>query len=225
MALTGEDVTGRELVIFDFDGTLADTVEGICSTARTVLSAHGVPEEDLERVPLIIGPPFPQAFSLVFGLSSEEAGQVTAEYRAIYKDLGIEGWPLYPGVRELLEDLRAAGRRLAVASSKREPLVMRAVADNGVEGLFDVCLGKTSDEQADKSQTIARAIEALGLAPSDAVMVGDRYHDVDAAAACGVPCVGVTYGGTAAPGELEGAGACAVASSVEGLREVLLGRE
>lgn len=223
MALTGEDVTGRELVLFDFDGTLADTVDGICATARTVLRAHGVPEEELARVPQIIGPPFPQAFSLVFGLSEDEAARVTAEYRAIYQDLGIKGWPLYPGMRELLEDLRAAGRRLAVASSKREALVIKAVADNGVADLFDVVLGKKSDDQVSKAETIARVIGELGLAPQDAVMVGDRHHDVEAASACGVPCVGVTYGGTAEPGELEAAGACAVAPSVDELRRVLLG--
>lgn len=223
MALTGEDVTGRALVLFDFDGTLADTVDGICATARTVLRAHGVPEGELSRVPQIIGPPFPQAFSLVFGLSEEEAAQVTAEYRAIYQDLGIKGWPLYPGVRALLEELRAAGRRLAVASSKREALVIKAVADNGVSDLFDVVLGKKSDDQVSKAQTIVRAIDELGLAPRDAVMVGDRHHDVEAASACGVPCVGVTYGGTAEPGELEAAGACAVAASVDELRRVLLG--
>lgn len=223
MALTGEDVTGRALVLFDFDGTLADTVDGICATARTVLRAHGVPEGELARVPQIIGPPFPQAFSLVFGLSEEEAAQVTAEYRAIYQDLGIKGWPLYPGMRALLEELRAAGRRLAVASSKREALVIKAVADNGVSDLFDIVLGKKSDDQVSKAQTIVRAIDGLGLAPSDAVMVGDRHHDVEAAAACGVPCVGVTYGGTAEPGELEAAGACAVAASVDELRRVLFG--
>ena len=223
MALTGEDVTGRALVLFDFDGTLADTVDGICATARTVLRAHGVPEGELARVPQIIGPPFPQAFSLVFGLSEEEAAQVTAEYRAIYQDLGIKGWPLYPGMSALLEELRAAGRRLAVASSKREALVIKAVADNGVSDLFDIVLGKRSDDQVSKAQTIVRAIDGLGLAPSDAVMVGDRHHDVEAAAACGVPCVGVTYGGTAEPGELEAAGACAVAASVDELRRVLLG--
>lgn len=224
MALIGEGLTTRELVLFDFDGTLADTVDGICSTARTVLRAHGVSEEDLSsRVRLLIGPPFPQAFSLVFGLSEEEAAQVTAEYRAIYQNLGLAAWPLYPGMRELLEDLRSAGRRLAVASAKREPLVVRAIADNGVADLFDACLGKRSDDVTTKAETIARAIDSLGLAPADAVMVGDRHHDVEAAAACGVPCVGVTYGGTAAPGELEDAGACAIVSSIDGLRRVLLG--
>ena len=223
MALTGVDVTGRKLVVFDFDGTLADTIEGICSTARRVLLAHGISEEGLGDVRRIVGPPFPQAFSLVYGLSEEEAAEVTREYREIYHNLGLEGWPLYPGMRELLEDLRASGRRLAVASSKLEGLVRRAVADNGVDGLFDVCLGKTSDDEVTKAATIARAVSSLGLTADDAVMVGDRHHDVDAATACGVPCVGVTYGGTAAPGELEDAGACAVAHTVDELRQVLLG--
>ena len=223
MALTGLDVTSRELVIFDFDGTLADTIAGIISTARTVLLAHGLSEGELGDVRRIIGPPFPQAFSSVYGFSEEEAAQVTEEYRAIYRDLGLEGWPLYPGVRELLVELRSAGRLLAVASSKRQALVRRAVADNGVEGLFDAVLGKESDEQGDKAATIARAIELSGVPASRAVMVGDRHHDVESAAAVGVPCVGVTYAGTAAPGELEGAGACAVAGSVGELRRVLLG--
>lgn len=223
MALTGEDVTGRGLVIFDFDGTLADTIAGIISTARTVLLRHGLTEEEIGDVRRIIGPPFPQAFSSVYGLSEEEAAQVTEEYRAIYLNLGLEGWPLYPGVRELLSDLRAAGRTLAVASSKRQQLVERAVADNGVEGLFLAVLGKASDAQGDKTATIGRILELAGAGPGDAVMVGDRHHDVEAAAACGVPCVGVTYAGTADPGELEAAGACAAAASVDELRRVLLG--
>lgn len=223
MALTGEDVTGRGLVIFDFDGTLADTIAGIISTARTVLLRHGLTEEEMGDVRRIIGPPFPQAFSSVYGLSEEEAAQVTEEYRAIYLGLGPEGWPLYPDVRELLVDLRAAGRTLAVASSKRQRIVECAVADNGVGGLFLAVLGKASDAQGDKAATIGRVLERAGAGPGDAVMVGDRHHDVEAAAACGVPCVGVTYAGTAAPGELEAAGACAVAASVDELRRVLLG--
>ena len=93
MALTGEDVTGRALVLFDFDGTLADTIAGICSTARTVLRAHGIPEEELARVPQIIGPPFPQAFSLVFGLSEGEAAQVTAQAAAGSERLTFGGIP------------------------------------------------------------------------------------------------------------------------------------
>lgn len=224
MAHAGTDVTGRGLVIFDFDGTLANTVPAITSVARTVLLGHGLTDETLGDLTRLVGPPFPQAYSLVYGFSEGEAAQITAEYRAIYRDLGAAGWPLFDGIEDLLSDLRAAGRRLAIASSKRTGMVRTALEDNGVTGLFDVVLGKPNDGAADKAQIMLRVMDELGVGPADAVMVGDRHHDVEAAAACGVPCVGVTYGGATRPGELETAGACAVAGSVEGLRRVLLGR-
>lgn len=223
MALTGEDVTGRELVIFDFDGTLANTVPGIVSTARTVLLRHGLTDTDLGDVRRLVGPPFPQAYSLVYGFSEEEAAQITREYREIYHGLGPAGWPLFDGVRELLQDLRAAGRRLAVASSKRSQMVTDALADNGVADLFDVALGKPSDGVVRKADTIRRVLDELGETPGRAVMVGDRYHDVEAATACGVPCVGVSYGGTGDLAEFTEAGACAMAASVDELRHLLLG--
>lgn len=223
MALTGVDVTGRRLVIFDFDGTLADTIPAITATARTVLLGHGLAEDELGDLLRLVGPPFPQAYSLVYGFSPEEAMQITREYREIYHGLGVAAWPLFDGVRELLEDLRAAGRLTAVASSKRSFMVERALEDNGVSALFDVRRGKPSDEEVAKATTIAQVLDDLGLSAADAVMVGDRHHDVEAASACGMPCVGVTYGGAAAPGELEGAGACAVAATVDELRRVLLG--
>ena len=223
MALTGVDVTGRRLVIFDFDGTLADTIPAITATARTVLLGHGLAEDELGDLLRLVGPPFPQAYSLVYGVSPAEAMQITREYREIYHGLGVAAWPLFDGVRELLEDLRAAGRLTAVASSKRGFMVERALEDNGVSALFDVRRGKPSDEEVAKATTIAQVLDDLGLSAADAVMVGDRHHDVEAANACGMPCVGVTYGGAAAPGELEDAGACAVAGTVDELRRVLLG--
>lgn len=223
MALTGEDVTGRGLVLFDFDGTLANTVPAITSTARTVLLRHGRTDADLGDLRRLVGPPFPQAYSLVYGFSEEEAAQITQEYREIYHGLGPAGWPLFDGVRELLRDLRAAGRRLAVASSKRIEMVGGALADNGVEDLFDVALGKPSDENVRKADTIRRALAELGASPDEAVMVGDRHHDVEAALACGIPCVGVSYGGTGDLAEFSEAGACSVADSIDELRRLLLG--
>ena len=223
MALTGVDVTKRGVVLFDFDGTLANTIPAITSTARTVLLRHGLTDETLGDLMRLVGPPFPQAYSLVYGFSPEEAVQITAEYRAIYTTLGVAGWPLFDGVSELLADLRAAGRRLAVASSKRVTLVEASLEDNGVRNLFDAVRGKPTDDEISKAQIITWALEELGADAADAVMVGDRHHDDEAAAACGIPCVGVTYGGATQLGEHEAAGACAVASTVDELRRVLLG--
>ena len=114
------------------------------------------------------------------------------------------------------------GRDVMPAAKRVLSAPLSALTEKDFEETY-MALGKQSDDQVSKAETIARVIDELGLSASDAVMVGDRHHDVDAAAACGVPCVGVTYGGTAAPGELEEAGACSVASSVDELRRVLLG--
>ena len=223
MALSDADVTGRKLVIFDFDGTLANTVPSIVSTARTVLARHGLTEESMGDLKRLVGPPFPQAYEWVYGFSPEEAAQITTEYRALYNTIGASAWPLFPGVREMLSSVRDAGRLTAVASSKQMRLISRALDDNDIRDLFDVALGKSSDAEGDKISLIGRVMSELGVGPDETVMVGDRHHDVEAAAACGVPCVGVTYAGTADPGELEAAGACAAAASVDELRRVLLG--
>lgn len=223
MALTGVDVTGRGLVVFDFDGTLANTIGGITQVARQVLLAHGMAEADLGDLTRLVGPPFPQAFSMVYGLSEEEADAVTRDYRLAYADLGPAGWPLFDGVAGLLEDLVAAGKTLAVASSKRTALIEQATEQNGIAALFAVRAGKQDDYTDTKAATVGRVLERLGAGADDAVMVGDRRFDVEAAAANGMPCVGVRYGATCPRAELEDAGACAVAETVAELRALLLG--
>ena len=217
------NLSKRPVIIFDFDGTIADTKAGIIATATTVLTDWGLAPDELTRVGEIIGPPFPQAYELVFGLSHDDAVEVTERYRRIYTRLGVEAWPAFPGVAELLAELHAAGRRLAVASSKKTSLVRRGLSDNGLLDLFDLVRAKEDDEESTKRDAIRAVLAHFGASADDAVMVGDRHHDVEAAAACGVPCVGVLYGDTAAPHELEDAGAVVVCATMEELRDVLLG--
>lgn len=218
-----DSLTARDVVIFDFDGTIADTKASIISTATTVLTEWGIPADELARVGELIGPPFPQAYEIVFGLSHDDAVEVTERYRRIYTKLGVEAWPAFPGIAELLAELHASGRRLAVASSKKTSLVRRGLADNGLLDLFDLVRAKEDDEESTKHDAILAVLAHLGATADDAVMVGDRHHDVEAAATCGVPCVGVLYGDTAAPHELEDAGAVVVCATMEELRDVLLG--
>lgn len=215
------DLSQRSVVVFDFDGTIADTKAGIIATATTVLRAWGIPEEDLARVGDLIGPPFPQAFEQVFGLTPADAVEVTHRYRNIYNHLGLDGWPAFEGVAGLLLDLRGAGRRLAVASSKRTYLVNQGLEDNGIRELFDVVCAKDHDSMATKEDSIRQVLADLGATTDDAVMIGDRHHDVEAAIACGIPCIGVLYGDTADRAELEGAGAIAVVDTVDELRSLL----
>jgi len=219
----GVDVSGRRLVIFDFDGTLADTLSGITDTARRVLLERGFDEEGLGDLSRLVGPPFPQAFRLVYGVSEAEAKAITARYREIYGAGGPKLWPAFPGVPELLEHLRAAGCTVAVASSKRQRMIDRAIADEGIADLIDIPRGKHDDHAESKDAIIKDLLVETGLSPDDAVMVGDRRFDVSAAATNGVPCVGVLYGHTCEREELEHAGACGIAETVAGLERLLLG--
>lgn len=219
----GKELSERMVVVFDFDGTIADTSASIISTATRVLADWGIEGPALERVGELIGPPFPQAFEQVFGLTHEDAVEVTRRYRSIYTHLGPEAWPAFPGIVDLLGELRDAGRKLAIASSKRTSLVMRGLRDNGIDTLFCTVCAKDTDELLTKEGAIAQAIADVGASTDDAVMVGDRHHDVEAARACGVPCVGVLYGKTAPRSELVDAGAACVAQTVEELRKILLG--
>ena len=215
----------RHVILFDFDGTVADTKAAIVQTATTALTDFGLDPSELGDVSRLIGPPFPEAFEQVYGLSGADAQWVTNRYREIYTTLGLEAWPLFEGMRELMGDLRAAGKTLCVATSKRQGVLDRALADEGMAEAFDLKVGKPSDEPFSKAQTIALVLELVGASADDAVMVGDRHHDVEGALACGVPCVGVTYGGTGDYEELAGAGASLVVDTVAQLAEVLLGSE
>lgn len=222
--MTQRALADRPYVLFDFDGTLADSVGAITRTARGALLANGFREEDLGDLTRLVGPPFPYAFSLVYGLTPEQADKVTADYRAVYATLGRDAWPLFDGMAELLRHLRAAGRRLAVCSSKRTGMIEQALADNGVADLFDVRFGKLEGEDDEsKASVMGRALAALGATPDEAVMVGDRHQDVEAARAHDLPCVGVTYGGAGTRAELEGAGATLVVDSLAELERALLG--
>lgn len=211
-----------DAIIFDFDGTLADTSEQIISVARQVLSRFGLSRERFVDIPQLIGPPFPQAFELVFGYSPEQAQEITKQYRAIYSKLGRDAWPLFEGIDSMLHELKAAGKKLGVASSKRDHLLHRALEENEVEQVFDVILGKQDDSCEPKSQTLQNVINKLGIDASRCVMVGDRLYDVEAARACGIASIGVYYGKTAPCGELEQAGATFIVHSVEELKRALL---
>ena len=216
------DAAARPCVIFDFDGTVADTMPYIIKTARTVLSEYGMSEEEMGDLSRLVGPSFPEAFTLVYGVSESDADAITEAYRKIYFTYGGEAWPPFPGVPELLSRLRAEGKKLAIASSKNLPMLERSLADDGLEDAFDLVLGRSLAGVGEKAEFIVRAYTELGFSAEDAVMVGDRHFDVKAATEAGVPCVGVTYGGAGGADELEHAGAAIIVDTVEELGEILL---
>lgn len=218
----GAGVSERGCVLFDFDGTLADTRPAIVATAERVLSDWGLSADQIGDAGRLVGPPFPAAFSMVYGFSEADAAEITRRYREIYNALGPESHPLFEGMADVLEDLRRAGRRLAVTTSKLQTMALRMLADDCILDLFDEVVGQTDPARADKASLVADTLDRLGTTADDAVMVGDRFYDVEGAHANGMPCVCVLFG-TATRGELERAGAAAIATTAGELSHILVG--
>ncbi len=127
----------------------------------------------------------------------------------------------YEGIEACLADLRAAGLKLYVATSKPEPLSLRILEHFGLLPYFEAVAGSTMDEQrTKKGEVIAYALHSFHLDPSETVMVGDRKHDVLGARENGLPCIGVLYG-YGSREELTAAGAAALAADLDALSALL----
>ena len=186
-------MTAPQLVIFDLDGTLTDSAEGIVSSFRHALGQIGaaVPEGNLAS--RIVGPPMHHTLSAM-GLG-EHADAAIAAYRADYTTRGWAMNSLFDGISPLLADLSAAGVRLAVATSKAEPTARRILAHFGLDEHFEVVAGASIDgTRATKAEVLAHALAQLQPLPDRVLMVGDRLHDVEGAAAHGIDAVVVGWG-------------------------------
>lgn len=212
--------TRPQLVIFDLDGTLTDSAQGIVSSFRHALRQVGAEIPDGDLAGRIVGPPMHHTLR---AMGLEDIDAAIAAYRADYTTRGWAMNRLFDGIPQLLADLRAAGVRLAVATSKAEPTAHRILKHFDLDDHFEVIAGASVDGvRATKSDVVAHALAQLEPLPERVVMVGDRAHDVDGAAVHGIATVVVAWG----YGQADFAGPRAVApaahvATVDDLREVL----
>ena len=215
-------VGGRpQLVIFDLDGTLTDSADGVVASFRYALATIGAKVPDGDLAERVVGPPMHHTLASM-GLG-ERADEAISAYRADYTSRGWAMNSVYVGVPQLLADLRAAQIRLAVATSKAEPVARRILDHFGLTDHFDVIAGASIDgTRASKADVVAYALSQLGTLPERVLMVGDRAHDVEGAAAHGIATVvvGWGYGRSDFDGQLTATPAAHVAT-VEQLRAVL----
>jgi phosphoglycolate phosphatase len=208
-------------VLFDLDGTIADSQRGILNCLRHAFAAVGLtvpPDADL--LPLI-GPPLGVALRR-FDLDTATIDLLITRYRDRYRPIGIFEADLYEGMAELLADAVKAGLTLAVATSKPEPFAMQLLDHFGLSRHFAVIAGATFDDtRSHKAQIIEHALGLLpGATTEHTVMVGDREYDVLGGAVHGLRTVGVAWGfGT--HHELESAGAWHIVDDVAALRVLL----
>ena len=210
-------------LLFDLDGTLTNPQEGITKCVQHALRAFGIEEPDLEKLIPFIGPPLIQSFMEFYNMSEEDARKAVAVYRERFSTVGLfENFP-YPGIADMLAELKAQGKILAVASSKPTIYVRRILEKFELAPYFDVIEGSNLDgTRVDKKEVIAEVLSQLdNPSADDLLMIGDRKFDVIGARETGFGCVGVRFG-FAAPDELEQSGAVYIANTVHDLHRYLL---
>jgi len=213
-------------ILFDLDGTISDPKLGITSCVQYALQYFGINEPNLDRLEPFIGPPLRDSFMRYYGFTPQQAQLAIDKYRERFSTIGKFENELYPGMDELLRDLKAAGAHLAIASSKPGVYVEDILVHFGIRQYFEIVVGsELNGVREKKEEVLAEVMRQLALKgaldPGQVVMVGDRKFDIEGARSVGAHSVGVTYG-YAPAGELEASGAEIVVHSVAQLRSVLM---
>lgn len=210
----------KEYILFDFDGTVFDSAEGITKSVQYALGKMGIRAE-LGELMCFAGPPLDEMFALRYGMNETEASMAVEYYRERYTPIGWEECSPFPGMHELMHRLREMGAKIAVATSKPRHFAEKILEKYDMRDAFDIVCGSELDgTRGQKWEVIEYALNTFGISPDESIMVGDRKYDVIGAKKCGVDCVGVRFG-YAEPGELEEAGAVYVAEDAADLFEYL----
>ena len=213
-----------DLILFDVDGTLTDSGEGITKSVQYTLEKYGIIEPDLNNLRKFIGPPLIDSFMKYYGFSKEESVRARNIFNERYQPIGwMENRP-YDGIEAVLEELQKAGIMMGVATSKPEGVAIKVLEYFDLKKYFSViCAAPNNGLNGEKPGRIRAAIEearALGCEAKNVIMVGDTRFDVLGAHECGIPCVGVTWG-FAVEGEFEACDTEFVVDTMEELLNVL----
>lgn len=210
-------------ILFDLDGTIADSAPGITASLSYMFEKLGRPVPSAEELLAYVGPPILDSFRDYAGMTPVESAQALAIYRTHYLDHGTRTSPVFDGIGSVLRSIHEGGIPLSLATSKPE-FPASVILDNAnLTQYFRVIAGSSIDEiRSAKKDVIEEALtrfRMIGADLSNPVMVGDRKHDVEGAAANGVPAIYVDWGyGT----EAEQKGAIEVVSSPAELIPLLL---
>lgn len=182
-------------ILFDLDGTLSDTGEGIINSVVYALNKYNIKVEDKQELFRFVGPPLHKSFESFYGFSPKKAQQAVEYYREYYAVKGIYENTVYNGVYSLLERLKADGKALAVATSKPEKFAKIVIESNNMSKYFSVVAGANLDgSRTKKADVIKYALNRLNTPNAVPVIVGDRCYDAVGAREAGIDSIGVLYG-------------------------------
>ena len=210
-----------DYLFFDLDGTLTDPAQGITNSFIHALKYFGIEIPSYEILCTFIGPPLPETFKSQFGFDEQKVAEGVKIYREYFATKGLLENSVYPGIPELLAGLKAAGKKLVVATSKPEEYSIRIIEHFGLTQYFENVCGSLMDEsRSKKDEVIAYAIERNHISEkSKILMIGDRKHDILGAKKIGLKSCGVLFG-YGSREELEEAGADFISENVSRLDKI-----
>lgn len=183
-------------VLFDLDGTLTDPYEGISKSVQYSLESFGIEEKDEDILKKFIGPPLKESFMKFYGFDEEKALKAVEKYRERYITTGVYENALIDGVKDTLAILKEKGIRIFLATSKPQPLAEIILKHFGISEYFDFIGGADFNYNRDeKWQVIEYVFENSGIKDREnALMIGDRMHDIIGAKKTGLKCLCVLCG-------------------------------
>lgn len=199
-------------LLFDLDGTLTDPGIGITNSVMYSLRKFGINENDRTALYRFIGPPLKDSFGRFYGFSDEQCELAVRYYREYFRETGIFENEVYDGIPELMTRLKEQGRTLIVATSKPEEFAVKILKHFDLYGFFDLTAGATMDDsRTTKPDVIRYALKSCNITEkSEALMIGDREHDIIGAKENGLDSLGVLFG-YGSYDELKNAGATYIA--------------
>ncbi len=209
-----------ENILFDLDGTVSDTGDGICRCFEETISSFGA-DPSAFNLRRFLGPPLKQAFLEVFG-DEKTADEAVERYRKNYFEKWIFVNSLFSGMKELLLTLRDKGERCFVATSKYEPYAEQILKKLGVADCFlGICGSDAGETRSEKAEVLRYLTCRYDLDPKQCVLIGDTVYDLKGAQTVGMDAVGVTYG-YGSEAELRRYPSVKLCPSVQALSEFLL---
>ena len=212
-----------DYLLFDLDGTLTASAEGVRLSLQHAMKELRLPCPDLSDYTKYVGPPLEDTFRGMCAVPEDQIQRGMQIYRDYYDIINAEVTKVFDGVFPMLSELRGAGKKLVICTSKNEPVAEKVADELGLSPYFDAICGSSLDgSRKAKADLIPYALKTLGCTDkANAVMIGDTWFDAKGASLAGVDFIGVTYGyGTRE--SMERYGAVAFADSPEGLLPLLL---
>ncbi|MEW9673042.1 HAD family hydrolase [Ammoniphilus sp. 3BR4] len=212
-----------KIILFDLDGTLSDSKEGITKSIQYALQKMNMAAPDLNMLQCFLGPAIQVSFAKYYGLDREKTERATSYYRERFKDKGMFENKLFPGIPELLKELKEHQKILVVATSKPTVFAEQILEYFSIDKYFDLIVGSHLDgTRTSKTEIIQFIFDKLKEHKRDGfIMIGDRKYDIIGANNTGIDSIGVTYGYGSLE-ELKHYNPTFIANSVNQIKDILI---